>query len=47
MKHRLLPQVDKEDLSRKQKKQVGKLQAFTEGLLEEIHAFEDRGRTPQ
>lgn len=41
MKRRLLPQVDRDALPRKQKRQVGKLQAFTEGLLEEIHAFED------
>lgn len=42
MKQRLLPQVDKDELPRKHKKQVGKLQTFTEGLLEEIYAFEDR-----
>lgn len=42
MKQRFLPQVDKDELSRKHKKQIGKLQTFAEGLLEEIYAFEDR-----
>jgi hypothetical protein len=42
MKQRLLPQVDEDELPRKHKKQVGKLQTFAEGLLEEIYAFEDR-----
>jgi hypothetical protein len=41
MKRRLLPPVDQDELTPKSKKQVGKLQCFTEGLLEEIHAFED------
>jgi hypothetical protein len=41
MKRRLLPQVDDDELTPKSRKQVGKLQAFGEGLLEEIHAFED------
>jgi hypothetical protein len=41
MKPRLLPQVDKDELPRKHKKQIGKLQTFAEGLLEEVHAFED------
>lgn len=41
MKQRLLPPVDKDELTPKSKKQVGKLQSFTEGLLEEVHAFED------
>ena len=41
MKRRLLPQVDGDELMPKSKRQVGKLQAFTEGLLEEVHAFED------
>lgn len=42
MKQRILPHVDKDELPRKHKKQIGKLQTFTEGLLEEIYAFEDR-----
>lgn len=41
MKQRLLPPVDKDELTPKSKKQVGKLQSFTEGLLEEVYAFED------
>ena len=41
MKKRVAPQVDEADLPPKSKKQVGKLQAFTEGLLEEIRAFEE------
>jgi hypothetical protein len=42
MKQRLLPLVDKDDLPRKNKKQIGKLETFAEGLLAEIYAFEDR-----
>ena len=42
MKQRLLPKVDKDELPRKLKKQIGKLQTFAEGLLAEIYAFEDR-----
>jgi hypothetical protein len=39
MKLRLVPHVDKDELPVKQKWQVGKLQAFTEGLLAENIAF--------
>lgn len=42
MKLRLVPHVDKDELPRKQKTQVSKLQAFTEGLLAENIAFEER-----
>ena len=41
MKRRLLPPIDQDGLTPKSKKQVGKLQSFTEGLLTEIHAFVD------
>jgi hypothetical protein len=41
MKKRVAPQVDADDLPPKAKKQIGKLQAFIEGLLEEVHAFEE------
>lgn len=42
MKQRFLPQVDKDELAPKPKKQVGALESFAEGLLEEIYAFEDK-----
>lgn len=42
MKQRLVPHVDKDELPHKQKRQIGKLQAFTEGLLAENIAFEER-----
>ena len=42
MKKRVLPAVDEDDLSPKAKKQVHHLQAYCEGLIEEIHAFEDK-----
>ena len=41
MKQRLAPQVDEDELTPKTKKQVGQLQSFTQGLLEEVHAFEE------
>ncbi len=41
MKQRITPSVDQDELPPKTRKQVGKLQAFAEGLLEEVHAFED------
>jgi hypothetical protein len=42
MKKRVLPAVDEDGLSPKAKKQVHHLQAYSEGLIEEIHAFEDK-----
>ena len=41
MKQRSAPLVDEDELTPKIKSQVGQLQAFAEGLLEEVHAFED------
>ena len=41
MKKRVPPPIDEDGLPPKAKKQVSDFQAFTEGLLEEIHAFED------
>lgn len=42
MKPRFVPHVDKDDLPVKQKRQVSKLLAFTEGLLAENTAFKER-----
>ncbi|PWF48581.1 hypothetical protein [Massilia glaciei] len=42
MKLRLVPHVDKDELPRKQKTQVSKLQTFAECLLAENIAFEER-----
>lgn len=42
MKKRILPAVDEADLSPTAKRQVNHLQAYCEGLIEEIHAFEDK-----
>jgi hypothetical protein len=42
MSQRLLPRVDKDELPQKSRRQVGRLQSFAEGLLEEVHAFADR-----
>jgi len=42
MKQRLVPHVDKDELPRKQKTQVSQLQSFTEDLLAENIAFEER-----
>lgn len=41
MKKRVTPQVDQGEFAPRQKRQVGQLLAFAEGLLEEVHAFED------
>jgi hypothetical protein len=41
MKRRFLPRVDRDDLAPKSRKQVSALEMFAEGLLEELHAFED------
>lgn len=42
MKRRLLPQVDSEELPLKQKRQMGRIVAFADDLLEERQAFEGR-----
>ena len=42
MKLRLVPHVDKEELPRKQRTQVSKLQGFTEGLLAENIALKEQ-----